>query len=480
MTHLPTLAVILEDHSASTAQAITVTAEIVRGSLTRMELSDENGEPMHHQPLSSQLRDELTRLVDAGEISENCQLRLQTVPEPSTSPASQESPESAAAPVGDPGDLDSVVHVNNDGLAMRAALIKLGHRHGYTDAELREVSTRAGECLPEIRFFRSLVREGRVVQGDHENVVASPLQADFGAARFQQAEMSLPAPSPTDVVQPLLTHEGWVELAHDDHVLYAVDATPGASGEIGQVIGRSATEPQVPYLVARSLGQFITGDWVSPTPAAASSQKWVATMSVEESNAGEKPGETSQENPVETPAESSAETPAVGSAETLAEGSENKGEGNAEDPIAAYERYRAQIASQNSADSIPQENLEATQDEEAILNLQYELETHNADKLNETERHLADDFAAIAFGKEKARREESPATGDSTTAVDQDRRRPADSEGQPETRAEQRQAPLHEALDESASARRAASDRDAARANQSGFMASLRKFFTGE
>ncbi|MEX3610737.1 hypothetical protein VVR12_06790 [Rothia sp. LK2588] len=463
MTHLPTLAVILEDHSASIAETITVTAEIVRGSLTHMELSDENGEPMHHQPLSSQLRDELTRLVDAGEISENCQLRLQTVPEPSTSPASQESPESAAAPVGDPGDLDSVVHVNNDGLAMRAALITLGHRHGYTDTELREVSTRAGESLPEIRFFRSLVREGRVVQGDHENVVASPLQADFGAARFQQAEMSLPAPSPTDVVQPLLTHEGWVELAHDDHVLYAVDAAPGASGEIGQVIGRSATEPQVPYLVARSLGQFITGDWVSPNLGTANSQKWVATMSVEESDAGEKPRETSEESPAETPTE----------------GSENKGEGNAEDPIAAYERYRAQIAAQNSADSIPQENLEATQDEEAILNLQYELETHNADKLNETERHLADDFAAIAFGKEKTRREES-ATGDSNAPVDQDRRRPAETEGQPETRAEQRQDPITEALDESASARRAASDRDTARANQSGFMASLRKFFTGE
>ena len=453
MTHLPTLAVILEDHSASTAQTITVTAEIVRGSLTRMELSDENGEPMHHQPLSSQLRDELTRLVDAGEISENCQLRLQTVPEPSTSPASQESPESAATPVGDPGDLDAVVHVNNDGLAMRAALIELGHRHGYTDAELREVAARAGESLPEIRFFRSLVREGRVVQGDHEKVVASPLQADFGAARFQQAELNLPAPSPTDVVQPLLTHEGWVELAHDDLTLYAVDAAPGPSGEIGQVIGRSATEPQVPYLVARSLGQFITGDWVSPTPAVASSQKWVATMSVEES----------------------AETPVEGS-----ENKENEGNGDAEDPIAAYERYRAQIASQNSPDSVPQENLEATQDEEAILNLQYELETHNADKLNETERHLADDFAAIAFGKEKTRREESPVAGDSNAAVDQDRRRPAESEGQPETRAEQRQEPITEALDESASARRAASDRDAARANQSGFMASLRKFFTGE
>ncbi|MDO4252952.1 MAG: hypothetical protein Q4C74_06925 [Rothia sp. (in: high G+C Gram-positive bacteria)] len=258
-SHLPTLTELLENYSQTTGAAITVFAHVAGGELTDLSLSDEQGKPITPAAFMSNLVIEFDRLLAARALPAECDVRLQTSQQ-ETHPAGSNTP--AESGPGDPGDLSGAARVNNDGMALRSALLKLGHRTGYSSKEIDEASRRQGASLPEIRFYRSVVRQGKVAQGPYGDVVSSDLQADFAASALEGKEAQLPPASPQDLVQPLLSHTGWIELAHDSTCLYAADLAPGASGKIGQIIGRTIGQAQPPFLVAHSLAQFVTGDWV--------------------------------------------------------------------------------------------------------------------------------------------------------------------------------------------------------------------------
>ncbi|WP_237198271.1 hypothetical protein [Rothia nasimurium] len=186
------------------------------------------------------------------------------------SPASEHETDHIEAP-----SPDSASTVSNNGLRLRSALLERGHSAGYTPAEIAaEEKQRGFTFIPELKFYRALVRNGVVAEVAGQNVIASTPQADFGASTLDSAPWK--APEKTDgTVQAVLNHTLWLEIANSPTHLYALDLAPGAQGTVGQVIARKRGEASVPVQVALSLADFVTGNLVgqdagssSPVPAA--------------------------------------------------------------------------------------------------------------------------------------------------------------------------------------------------------------------
>lgn len=264
--HLTALTEILETYSQNTGKPAKAHANVSAGELTELALTHENGEYINEPALIQEFMTAVTDLVNSQTLPEECEIRLETVPvKEAEEPAEEEEPEETdfTQEAGDPGDLSAAPHAQNNGLLLRKTLLGFGHSTGYKDRDIDFLDEKlGGKILPEIRFFRATVREGKVAEGPRGEIESSPIDADFGASAFAKAKVKLPAPTPDDVVQPRLSHPLWVELAHDESTLYAADLAPGASGEVGQIIARSSTDAKAPHLVARSLAQFVSSDWV--------------------------------------------------------------------------------------------------------------------------------------------------------------------------------------------------------------------------
>lgn len=267
--NLQTLTDILEAYSRASGNPAKAHALITSGELADLALTHSDGAYITDPALVQDFMVAVNELIAAKALPTDCDIRLETM---EVQPASEESAPEATVPEhtepfiqepGNPGDLSAVPHAHNDGMTLRKALLSHGHSTGYRVRDIDDAVTRLdGKTLPEIRFFRSTVREGKVAEGPHGDILSSDIAADFGRELFADAAVRLPAPTPNDVVQPKLAHKYWVELAHDTQTLYAADLAPGASGAIGQIIARSAMTAEPPYIVARSLSQFVTGDWI--------------------------------------------------------------------------------------------------------------------------------------------------------------------------------------------------------------------------
>lgn len=205
------------------------------------------------------------QLAQAGHFKGSFTVRINSVPggqtvvkqTPLATPAEETAPE--------PQPTSSV---SNDGLQLRAALLARGHHSGYSAEEVaQEEKERGITYTPELKFYRALVREGVVAERGQHQVLASPVQADFGASSIDSVPWR--APHTTDgTVQAVLNHSRWIEIAHDPDHLYAIDLAPGAQGTQGQVIARRRNEASVPVRVALSLAQFVTGDFTDSTQQA--------------------------------------------------------------------------------------------------------------------------------------------------------------------------------------------------------------------
>lgn len=267
--NLQTLTDILEAYSRTSGKPAKAHALVSSGELADLALTHPDGAYITDPALVQDFMVAVNELIAAKALPADCDIRLETM---EVEPASEESAPEATAPEhtepfiqepGNPGNLSAVPYAHNDGMTLRKALLSHGHSTGYRVRDIDDaVTKRDGKTLPEIRFFRSTVREGKVAEGPHGDILSSDITADFGTKEFTDAAVRLPAPTPNDVVQPKLAHKYWVELAHDAQTLYAADLAPGASGAIGQIIARSAMTAEPPYVVARSLSQFVTGDWI--------------------------------------------------------------------------------------------------------------------------------------------------------------------------------------------------------------------------
>ncbi|WP_346846204.1 hypothetical protein [uncultured Rothia sp.] len=264
--NLSTLTSILEAYSRHSGQSAQAHVRVELGELTELALTNFSGNYIANPSLVQELMLAANALISSEDLPSHCDIRLETVQvdRADLQPGEDDSLSSGSVSqqLGDPGDLDAVPHAKNNGLALRQALLARGHTRGYSVQEIdHSVEMRDGKTLPELRFYRTMVRAGKIAEGPHGDIFSSPIAADFGAQRFAHAPLQLAVPTPEDVVQPKLTHKYWVEIAHDASTLYAIDLAPGASGEIGQIIARSSKTAQAPYLQAHSLAQFVTGDW---------------------------------------------------------------------------------------------------------------------------------------------------------------------------------------------------------------------------
>lgn len=267
--NLQTLTDILEAYSRASGNPAKAHALITSGELGDLALTHPDGAYITDPALVQDFMVAVNELIAAKVLPADCDIRLETMEveptseEHATGDAAPENTEPFIQEPGNPGDLSAVPYAHNDGMTLRKALLSHGHSTGYRVRDIDDAVTRLdGKTLPEIRFFRSTVREGKVAEGPHGDIFSSDIAADFGRELFADAAVRLPAPTPNDVVQPKLAHKYWVELAHDAQTLYAADLAPGASGAIGQIIARSAMTAEPPYIVARSLSQFVTGDWI--------------------------------------------------------------------------------------------------------------------------------------------------------------------------------------------------------------------------
>ncbi|WP_188360173.1 SMI1/KNR4 family protein [Rothia aerolata] len=249
---------------------------------------------------------------------------------------------------------------DNNGMALRTALIERGHRQGYTHEEV-QAAEELRETLPEVRFLRTLVREGAIAEGPYGEILASGLSATFGAEFATGAlpeDGQLPEEPEPSAVKTQLSNPGWVEIAHDSENLYAVDLDPEEGGAVGQIIDRPAHVAAAPFLVAESLSDFVAGVWTENFKDDA------ARLSTVVAGAPETVSGTAPVTPPEP--------------ETIPE----------------------ELATSQPSD------LDFDDPEDEIKDLRHELETHNADKLNATERCLAEDFATSAFGTHSEERTE--------------------------------------------------------------------------
>ncbi|MDO4916053.1 MAG: hypothetical protein Q3974_00350 [Rothia sp. (in: high G+C Gram-positive bacteria)] len=429
--HLPTLSTILERYSQRTGEVIEAHAQIVSDELVDLALTNAEGGLIPEPSLIREFMSAVTELLADGALPSDCDIRLQTTEEEIEQDAPQTISDEMTAPPpapqatqdpGNPGDLSAAPQAHNDGMQLRKALIDLGHSKGHRVRDIDDAETkRGGKTLPEVRFFHATVREGKVGEGPCGDIVASSLEADFGAELFGNTPVQLAPATPQDVVQPQLANKNWVELAHDPENLYAVDLAPGAAGEVGQVIGRSIFTAEVPHLVARSLSQFVTGDWV-PTAYKANSSvapaqeaepqeitRWGTVTSVLEPSveavsaiedqpehaAPAAPDHATWVNPWVTDSQPQPVKPAEGLVEEL---EESPGLDPAAEPDVVPNPqdnlgYRSQI------------NSLLGRAETAELTSSTEKLNHNppstpspADQTSQSEKEAVEDFATIAFG----------------------------------------------------------------------------------
>lgn len=459
---LPTLSTILKRYSQRTGEVIEAHAQIVSDELVDLALTNAEGALIPEPSLIREFMSAVTELLDNGALPSNCDIRLQTTEEEITQEAPHiTSEETVASPVlqatqdlGNPGDLSAVPCAHNDGLRLRQVLIDLGHGKGHRIRDIDDAETkRGGKTLPEVRFFHATVREGKVGEGPCGDIVASSLEADFGAELFGSTPVQLAPATPQDVVQPQLLNKNWVELAHDRENLYAVDLAPGAAGEVGQVIGRSIFAAEVPYLVAHSLSQFVTGDWVpaayeaiaSVTPAQETkpqeTPRWGIVTSVLEPNveavpaledqqqhaAPAAPDDTTRVNPWATEPESQPVKPAEGLVEELEESpgldteslATNSSAGstvaNTESAVATETESDAKAESKSESATNPDTEkpadyrsqinsllgrTEVTESAPSAENFNHPTASSStqAKPAPHAEKELAEDFATIAFG----------------------------------------------------------------------------------
>ncbi|MDY3048281.1 MAG: hypothetical protein SOR40_00680 [Rothia sp. (in: high G+C Gram-positive bacteria)] len=198
----------------------------------------------------------LKELAQAGQLAGSASYRMSSTPTGSIiikripSSQIQEQDQQAKAPQ------PSVTH---EGLALRTALASYGHQKGHSPLEIaREEQERGFHFPPELRFFRSLVRQGVIGFWQGEEVLASDPQADFGVSALNSLPWQ-PPQSQDPAVQPLLTHPRWVEIGHTSSYLFALDFAPGQEGQLGQVIARPLGQATAPQLLAPSLLAFIGG-----------------------------------------------------------------------------------------------------------------------------------------------------------------------------------------------------------------------------
>lgn len=168
-------------------------------------------------------------------------------------PLVNDSPQPQAAP-------QPSHNIYDEGLQLRSALLSRGHCSGYSPDEITaEEKERGFDLPPEVKFYRTLVREGLITQVNGQDVMASSPQADFGAAALDSLPWKAPATN-NGAVQAVLNHRLWIEIAHSDSHLYALDLAPGPSGTSGQIIARPVGEASVPVQVASSLAHFVAGE----------------------------------------------------------------------------------------------------------------------------------------------------------------------------------------------------------------------------
>lgn len=257
-------------HAQTTGQAIQLTLTTHNGTAHTLTLLDEDGAPLTPELLSTTIQEAVTEAEKNQVFTEDGTLTIASTPEAAfitftPAPIRGEEPEP------NPGDLSSLPTAPNNGLALLAALKKHGNTGGYSANDIDAAEQELGATFsPEIRFYRSNIKDGKVADGPHGDVLASPLTATFAAGA---GNSPLPVARPSDIVQPLREHKLWIEIAHDALNSYAADLAPGAAGAIGQIIGRPTSSDAPPRLVARSLAQFVDGDWVDAETAQAS---WTA------------------------------------------------------------------------------------------------------------------------------------------------------------------------------------------------------------
>lgn len=332
-----------------------------------------------------------------------------------------------------------------DGLQLRTALLERGHTSGYSPEEIAaEERDRGFSFSPELKFYRALVREGVVTQIDGQDVLASRLGADFGASSLDSAPWKAPETN-TGAVQAVLNHRLWIEIAHSDTHLYALDLAPGPAGSHGQIIARRIGEASVPVQVAHSLAQFVAGDAMASPESDSSTENtpdetpqgqtvaWVGTVDpiafpallgwadipseeryrevvqgLEGAPAHDE-GEPSPQDPTEQPSDPVAETTA---AETSA-------------PEDATALFSGDSSSDDTADT-PEPDSEAPQEEpveptspEAAQDENSEPDAENSDEdidpgiayapISPEQKNIATAIGTLAFGT-KEQREEYRAT----------------------------------------------------------------------
>lgn len=280
--HLLSIARVLQEHAAEEGLPLSVHFAVRHGSASRLAFADGQGavlefeDPSYPMDTAEIIKYLVGEAEVEGKLGEDCLVRLDSATDESVTVTIETGDTADAKEYANPGDLDSVPHAPNDGLKLRTALVSHGHTTGYSQTEIDTASRKFTDYLPELRFYRATVREGKIANGPHGDVLASPLDSTFGEVQGQEPQ---PIPRPSDIVQPLRFNPLWLAIAHDSQMLYAADLAPGASGKIGQIIGRTHESTLPPQLVAHSLAEFVAGEWVSAEEAALS---WVAPGTIQQ------------------------------------------------------------------------------------------------------------------------------------------------------------------------------------------------------
>ncbi|MFW0120483.1 hypothetical protein [Rothia sp. CCM 9419] len=280
---LSALTSLLENYSQQAQEPIHAHLHSSHGEIVELSLTNDGGNIIIDATLTQNFLVTAQELRNSGVIPPNATISIDT--------SASHNNSDVETVKSDPGDLDSVPTTKNDGLALHRALTRLGHSKGYSPSDIDYIiKKRGGITLPELRFYRSTVRDGKIADGPHGDILASHIEEDFGTSDLADAQLPHIPAQPSDIVQPLLSHRLWVEIAHDTDTLYAVDLAPGSSGAKGQVISRDPRIAEPPRLLARSFSDFVTGNWVSEeergkswgVSVASSSVQWTSSTTVKE------------------------------------------------------------------------------------------------------------------------------------------------------------------------------------------------------
>ncbi|MFW0155360.1 hypothetical protein ACN08X_04880 [Rothia sp. P6271] len=315
---LPVLTSLLENYSQQAQEPIHAHLLSSHGEIVEFSLTNDSGNLVIDATLTQNFLVATQNLLNSGTIPPNAVINIDT------SLSHEDIGDYAVED--NPGDLEGVPTTQNDGLALHRTLTRLGHTKGYSPSDIDYIiKKRGGITLPELRFYRSTVRDGKIADGPFGDILASHIEEDFGASDLADAQLPRIPAQPSDVVQPLLSHRLWVEIAHDTDTLYAVDLAPGASGAKGQVISRDPRIAEPPRLLARSFSDFVTGNWVNEEERRkswgvledSSAAQWISSTTIKDDSAYE--SQPQQEQAVSAVTMDSLTEPA--SSQVLADGS---------------------------------------------------------------------------------------------------------------------------------------------------------------